>query len=63
MFSSLSQIIPGFELDINKANSILVEESNACTSEWVNYSLIESFLRDASSKVIFVASQQHFTHY
>lgn len=59
MISKLDSIIPGFELDPNnfKNKSILVEDSNACSGEWITYSLLELFLKQSeNTSVIFVGS-------
>ena len=63
MFSSLQNIIPGFQMDINTPSKIIIEDSNQCTGEWLTYSMLELFLRDTNSKVIFISNQQYYTHY
>ena len=57
MFQQLKTIIPGFALDTRKSNRILVEDSNGCRGDWMNLYLLEVFLRDTESRVLFVASQ------
>ena len=47
---------------MKKNAKIIVEDSNACTAEWVNYSLLELYLR-AEIKVVMIASQQSYFHY
>ena len=44
---------------------LLVEDSNACTGEFVIYSVLELFLRRQTSpaNVIFVGAMQSFSHY
>ena len=59
MIKSLEGIIPGFELDQNNFSnqSILIEDSNACSGEWMTYSLLELFLKQSeNTTVIFVGS-------
>ena len=63
MFNQLEKIIPGFELSTSKSSKILVEWSNMCSGEWLNYSLLEFFLRSESCKIIFVGSQESYLHH
>lgn len=63
LFQQLSTIIPGFNLDIGLKNKIIMEDSNQCTGEWLPLYLLESFLRDSKSRVVFVASQNSILHY
>ncbi|CDW83780.1 elongator protein 6 [Stylonychia lemnae] len=44
-------------------HKIIVEDSNACTGEFVIYSLLELYLRNQNNGVIFVAASQSFSHY
>ena len=55
-FKQLANIIPSFDLvnqdddQINITNKkIIIEESNACTSEWLLYSLLELVIRAEDS--------------
>ena len=55
-FKQLANIIPSFDLvnqdneQINIRNKkIIIEESNACTSEWLLYSLLELVIRAEDS--------------
>ena len=63
MFKQLETIIPGFELDPSKAGKkLLITDTTACTGEWLIYSLLEMYLRDSSSRVILVASDNSYSH-
>ena len=42
---------------------MLIEESNACSGDFVIYSLLDMYLRGKTNKVIFVASANSFHHY
>ena len=44
---------------------LLIEDSNACTGEFIIYSVLELFLRRQTSpaNVIFVGAMQSFSHY
>jgi hypothetical protein len=79
MFAQLSTLIPGFDLtpetipssishtisDSHIDLKLLIEDSNACTGEFVIYSVLELFLRRQTSpaNVIFVGAMQSFSHY
>ena len=79
MFAQLSTLIPGFDLTPETIPSstpdpisdrpidlkLLIEDSNACTGEFVIYSVLELFLRRQTSPahVIFVGAMQSFSHY
>ena len=63
MLPSLSSIVPGFALTPQAPSKILLEDSTQCSGEWLTYSMLDLFLRDPTSTVVFVASQQYFTHY
>lgn len=68
MFAQLSTLIPGFDLTPETIPSnlkLLIEDSNACTGEFVIYCVLELFLRRQTSpaNVIFVGAMQSFSHY
>ena len=63
MIKELKTLVSGFDLDVKAQTKVLIEDSNACSAEWVVYSLLEPYLRDETIKIIFVASQQFYSHY
>jgi len=75
MFKSLASLIPGFDIshdNLPKSNlnfpiitdeCLLIEDSNACSGEFLICSLLELYLRDSKNGIVFIASVNSFDHY
>lgn len=46
MLEQLKGIVPGFEINLQTTNKILIEDSNSCSGEWMTYGILEMHMRN-----------------